>query len=1316
MASTVSAAQNGINGTDSGAAPAHHLPHNPTVEEVPDESDLNGSAHPQSEKAILEPVDDAAAAPTWAATPSAKAAGKRKEEPTAKENRPIIDTQSDKLFPGLGGPKPTAAPPVKPTWGPGSTPSVPVNGRSNGTSATGASTPTSDVPTPLSGRAAPHSLASQISAPLLVLQKHEVLPRTQMKKPLPDIMKDINKKLRTNLTMTQGAGGVLEFRETSNQKEALKKQAIRDLGQQIGVKTSIKVAIPRSARAHVIGKGGSMIKSLQESTGARIQMPKMDDSEPGDEDDDIDIVIEGNPMAVLLARKAVENIANERTANISTKLRTIPAEFYPFIARSTSDMEDSHKVRIELPPDHAWLPQSPAPVQGQAPIFVPAGGDNHISLTGDRLAVQAARAEIEQLAQQLRAELGMRQFSLSRGQRDFVVGRHGLTPQEFLAQTQCALIIPPNATTDDVSIVGPAAQLEAAINFADEKAGAVSNSSFNFMLPSAIASNFAQYLRERQEIERMERLYGAHIVSSIDEDGQIEYEILSQNGKKNNDATREIKAIFKAHPKDRMVPLDVDPFFHAHLRRSILPEVRQRHGVHIVVPDGSPADTPVLLVFEGAESAESDYKIPQVVPTAQEKAAFKQGLADARARILEIISKQDEIVITTIDVPKIHHEKLRKFIKDEQQKRAEDDIPVRVSAAGTLVTLRGPATAVESLAAKVNAFVESAIADEKERGFVLPAFDFPQKHANQLIGKGGSHIRELRDKFDVDINVKDGQVELKGPKAKCEAAKSHILSLGRQWADEATYTLKVEPKYHSELIGAQGSLINRLQTKYKVQIHFPRSAKPVRDDQSNADAASVKGGRRDQAPDEVVVRGPKKGADEAREEILSYLQYLKDNSHEEKISVQASQIPSLIGQGGSGMDEIRQVSGARIDIPKAARDQDPTTRVEISIKGTRAQAIQAKKMIEEKRAVYDSTVVKTVEVDKKHHRALIGAGGSALRDIVVNAGGSEDKRELAKTVQFPKADADGNTIKVTGKEDLVDKIIAAIQEIVIDRENQITETLDVPTDKHRSLIGRGGETKKELEAKFKVSIDIPKQGSEQSAIKITGLPKDVDAAKSHIQELTKEQAGETIQVPRKIHHSVSDNGQFFRKLRNDHQVTVDHAGSKLPPKPSTSEPAWSNVTDLPLITDEDTSDAHAFRTASLSGTTEDGEIPWVLRGSPESIAKAKATLAAAIEQALKNDTLGHLTLPDPSTYRYVIGQGGNKVNSIRKATGCKITVPRDQAAGQPIEIIGSYDGVEKARQLILKAVKEGIANGGNRGTNGGRFGGATNGNGNGNWD
>lgn len=321
------------------------------------------------------------------------------------------------------------------------------------------------------------------------------------------------------------------------------------------------------------------------------------------------------------------------------------------------------------------------------------------------------------------------------------------------------------------------------------------------------------------------------------------------------------------------------------------------------------------------------------------------------------------------------HEKLRRFIQKEQQDRAADQIPIRVHNQGLLVVLKGPAPAVKILEDKVNAFVAQAIEDEKERGFTL-TFDFPQQHANQLIGKGGSNIRELREKFDVEIDVNEGKVQLKGPKAKAETAKAHIISQGKHWADEATYTLKVEPKFHRELIGAGGSQINRLQTRYKVQIHFPRSAKPAKEDQSE-DAASEavrKAPRREQEPDEVIVKGPKKGADEARDEILSLLQYYKDNSFTASISVQASQIPSLIGQRGAGMDDIRQTSGARIEIPNG-RDLEPSSRVEIQVKGTKSQVALAKKMIEEKRDVFDQTVTKTVDIEKKYHRALIGTGG-----------------------------------------------------------------------------------------------------------------------------------------------------------------------------------------------------------------------------------------------------------------------------------------------------------------------------------------------------
>jgi rRNA processing protein Krr1/Pno1 len=266
-----------------------------------------------------------------------------------------------------------------------------------------------------------------------------------------------------------------------------------------------------------------------------------------------------------------------------------------------------------------------------------------------------------------------------------------------------------------------------------------------------------------------------------------------------------------------------------------------------------------------------------------------------------------------------------------------------------------------------------------------------------------------------------------------------------------------------------------------------------------------------------------------------------------------------------------------------------------------------------------------------------------------------------------------------------------MQKIITERDSQTVETIEVPTDKHRSLIGRGGEAKKDLESKFKVSIDIPRQGSGQTGVKIAGQPADVEMAKTHILDLIKDQAGEAIQVPRKVHHTIADNGQFFRKLRNDHQVTVGHAGNKVPPKPAAPTNARANGGSLPLITDDAdaASNAHSWNVINMGESDLDGEIPWVLSGPPENVAKAKTTLAAAIEQALKNTTTGYLVLPDPRTYRYVIGQGGSKVNSIRKATGCRVTVPRDQAKDEAIEVSGSADGVEKAKELILKAVEEG---------------------------
>ncbi|EGX90950.1 RNA binding effector protein Scp160, putative [Cordyceps militaris CM01] len=1254
---------------------AQHIPHAVTIEDVPDAD-------------LPKPVNDASG--SWAAPITSTAAGKQKEKQSS------LDTQSHELFPELGAPKGKAAN-VAPIWSA-------KNGapKQNGTNGTPPSPP------PPVSATGPTS-AGQVPPPVMsipgrkvesvTLEPQFIMERSKLKRPIPEILRDLNRKSRANITMSSISNGRIKFDATGPQDVA--QQALKDLVTHIGRRTVIEVPIPYSARAHIIGKGGSVIKALQEKTGARIQLPKADDTQQLDDSEDatINVSVEGNALSAASARNEILKIAHERSAAAQTKVRGIPAAFYPFLAGPSNSLaqalEEAHGVQIRIPP-HQHLSSGPAPVPaapGQRPVFHPAGADDeHIQLAGDRIAVQNVRAEIERQVAELHKQLELEQLSIQRGRHQFIIGNRGIPMEDFFADTGCAILLPSDDEDDLITIVGPPDQVQVGVEKAMDLAMGMQMSNidlsrFHRTAPSGAAvhaANITRYLRERREIDRIEKLYSTHINTPFSQDGALPWELYSRDGKNAIRAQSEITGIINGHPPARMQNVNVDPFFHQHLRVDVSPRLKKEHGVQLVIPETSDPSGAVLLVFEGPSGAESDYQPPRVKPSEAELADFQKGLADAQKYILDLIGQQESLTSVALDVPAKFHEKLRRFIKKEQENRAANQIPIRVTKAGTTVTLRGPSSAVNSLAAKATAFVEQEKQDDKERGFTL-SFEFPQKYANHLIGKGGSNIKELRDRFDVEIQVQDGKVELKGPKAKAETARTYIQNLGRTLADETSYTLKIDPKYHRELIGTQGTQINRLQNRYKVLIFFPRSAKNASDDQSNADATSDAGkARRQQAPDEVIIRGPKKGADEARDEIFSLHKYLEEHSAIATVPIQQKQVGSLIGQGGAALDELRQLTGARIDVP-ADRDTDT---VEISIKGTASQVAKAKKALEEKRAIFDDTVVKTVDVEKKHHRALIGTSGSALRDIVVGAGGSDDRRSLARTIQFPKQEADGNTIKVEGRTDIVDKIIKRIEEIVAERDSQLTDFIDVPVDQHRTLIGRGGEAKRQLETKLSVTIDVPRQGDGKTGVKISGLAENVSKAKEHIATLLKSQEGETLQIPRNVHHTISNGGQFFRQLRNNHQVTVDHAGEKLPSKSEAVARETSGA--LPLITDDadSTVDAHSWRVVKTA-SGESGDIPWVLRGSPEGVAKAKELIDKALAQAKKQDATGYLVLPDPKTYRFVIGQGGSKVNSIRQQSNCKIQVPRDQAKDEAIEIIGTEEGVEQAKELILAAIKEG---------------------------
>ncbi|WEW58179.1 hypothetical protein PRK78_003647 [Emydomyces testavorans] len=1280
--------------------------HQPTVEDVQDEEDI---LHP--------PPSSAADKPAPARLNDATMKGET-QAPTPTSKSVPFDVQSEELFPSLGSGTKSRTPSVMPVAWDGRKAAAPAAGLSNGG-------PRSSVPsrTPLSatGTATPTSagVALPFGGPRLSMPgKHveqirfapsQMLPRSKLSKPLSDIVRDISKKSKARLDAREGPGGSYIFEGTGTVDAV--RQALKDVAQQVGSKQSVRIPVPASARPHIIGRQGTVVQGIHDRTGARIQVPKPDDLSPqGDDDDDsntIDILIEGDAVAAEMARREIEAIVKERTANINLKLRNIPPELFPFIAGAhnayLNDLEERTKTQIRVPHYDTW---SRRPPPQEAPVgriqFTP-DPERHIHVFGDRAGAQEARAEIERRAQELQRQLALRHLAINRGQHQFIIGDKGHSLHDFLAETGCSVILPPPSDeTELLTITGPAEQIELGVNRVMDLAASMQMASIDLSRqhpnapigPHAYARALTAYLQQRQIIKELERMHDAHIVLPLSSsDSPIVLEVYSRDGKNTIRARSDILNLVLAHPPSKLATLSVDPFYHEFLRSHSAPQLKQIYGVHLLVPDDSESSD-VLLVFEGTGSAE----LPRQRPSAEEIAEFQRALGEAQTYLLSTLGDRSDIVSKSLPVPPKYHDKLRKFIAREQSAKVDEDhIPVRVVLADQQASLRGRSNDVQGLVHKIIAFVQEQERDEKDRDNKI-FFEFPQRFANVLIGKRGENINKLRDEFDVDIRIENGKVEVRGPSAKANAAKTRIVALAKKLEDETTYVLKIAPQYHRDLIGQKGSQVNRLQERYNVRVQFPRAA--TADDAVNdaaSEAGSTRNTRSNQAPDEVVIRGPRKGADGAREEILSLYQWIADHSYTGSVSVSQSQIPSLIGQRGREMDKLRADTGAQVDVPPVNGAANVSGRVEIKLKGTKKQVEDARKLLLQRAKEFDETVTKTIDVDKRHHKSLIGSGGANIRKIVVECGGPDDS-SAARMVRFPRPESDDSAIRLEGNEAVVDKIFAAIEEFVRQKEDEVVGSIDVPQSQHRHLIGRGGDTRRQLETQFNIVLDVPKQGSNRTDVKIRGSTSAVENAKIHILAMLKDQQGVAVHVPRNLHHIISENGSFFRRLRNDYQVTIDHAGMQIPVRPAPTESRNAgDAGSLPLITDGPTAAVDAFSWKVIDSSSAEpspGTIPWVLSGKPENVAKAKAILEKAVVAASQPSATGYLILPDPRTYRFVIGPGGSQINAIRKRTDCRINVPKDQARGEAIEIKGSKENLEIAKNMILDAVKVGTSGNG----------------------
>lgn len=624
---------------------------------------------------------------------------------TEVRQTPIFDPKSEDAFPALGaGPKPQVGNKVAPAWGQKKHTSVGnghVNGNINGTNGNSptsrgtssrASTPTSSM-TPDPMNVAGTSQSRGLSMPRMTIPgKHterirfslsQLLPRHQLKKPLTDLIREINKRSKALVKYKPGPDGSYLFEATGPPEAA--RQALIDVAKEVGstvsasvsnmnyakhLQQSVRVPIPMSVRAHIIGKQGGVIQRIQKLTGAKVNVPKNEGFQSfginGDDDSaTIDVLIEGDAVSAESARKEIEAIVNERTSTVNMRLHNIPPEFFPFLAGPRSchinSFERKGDVKVQVPHYYTWTHQPPAQpsVPGAAPQFN-VDPNLNIRIAGDRLAAQEIRAEIEQSADHLRRCLTVSQLAINRGQHQFIVGEKGVLLHDLLAETGCAVIVPPSSDdTELLSIIGPRDRIELGLEKVMNLAASMQMASVDIARqhpkapkgPQAHARAVTRYLQRRQAITQLEKQHSARIVLPYAVESPMTWEVYARDGKNTIRARSEIMNLINAYPPSRIRHVSADPFFHEHLQARVAQDVLDQYNVYLLLPEPKEDLLDVVLVYEGPAQSKDGLQLPMQRLTPNEIADFEESLDQAQAHISKILASHEELGALNIEIP-----------------------------------------------------------------------------------------------------------------------------------------------------------------------------------------------------------------------------------------------------------------------------------------------------------------------------------------------------------------------------------------------------------------------------------------------------------------------------------------------------------------------------------------------------------------------------------------------------------------------------------------------------------------------------------------
>ncbi|CAE8738923.1 unnamed protein product, partial [Polarella glacialis] len=354
---------------------------------------------------------------------------------------------------------------------------------------------------------------------------------------------------------------------------------------------------------------------------------------------------------------------------------------------------------------------------------------------------------------------------------------------------------------------------------------------------------------------------------------------------------------------------------------------------------------------------------------------------------------------------------------------------------------------------------------------------------------------------------------------------------------------------------------------------------------------------------------------------------------------------------------------------------------------------------------------------------LIGRGGEVVKQLSQESGA---RIEISKTAGETAATSGERTVHISGTQDCIDKAKKLIEE-TIDKAKEKTGgatpnacTLKVPHELIGMLIGRGGETIKELKKESGARIDINKEPAEDNStdrmVHISGPPECVEYAKKMIEEMlgkSRERLGIKEEIDDKdegkpavvdvatrpsqmlvlvpnelIGMLIGKGGETIRNISKDCGVRIEIVKDEASDR---ADERAVNISGPPDCLDKAKrliDDTLNRSREKRSGGDRDDSRPLPRSGGDRDDSRPLPAGARVIK--VEDVLIGVL-----------IGRGGETISKLQRDTGARIEISKDDrdSSERSVTISGPPEAVEKAVigvEEVLSGARDKEGRGGGR--------------------